>query len=223
MHSPFDHPGNHRNTSWLTLIAAGTGLVIAGAGLARVLAERRRNDIDTDAPHWTLKRKSDRALFGKSVLINRPRQDVFDAWTVERFPEFMENVVAVETLGNDRSKWTIKAPLGREVTLVSRITKTDPGRAIYWQSDEGSDIDNSGMVRFEDAPGNRGTYVSLVLAYDPPAGAVGRASAKLLQREPEVQARRDLHRFKQLLETGEVTTNASPSARKSEDPTQPHI
>ncbi|MCL6250803.1 SRPBCC family protein [Altererythrobacter sp. KTW20L] len=223
MHSSFGRPGHNRGTSLLTLIAAGAGLVIAGAGLARVLAQRRRDDTETDAPHWTLKRRSDRAVFGKAVLVNRPRQDVFDAWKVERFPEFMENVVAVETLGNDRSKWIIKAPLGREVTLVSRITKTDPGRAIYWQSEDGSDIDNSGMIRFEDAPGNRGTYVSLVLAYNPPAGAVGRATAKLLQREPEVQARRDLHRFKQLLETGEVTTNASPSARKSEDPTKPHI
>ncbi len=45
----------------------------------------------------------------------------------------------------------------------------------------------------------------------------------MLQREPGIQARRDLRRFKQLMETGEVTTNASPSARKSENPAQAHI
>ena len=33
----------------------------------------------------------------------------------------------------------------------------------------------------------------------------------------------DLRRFKQLMETGEVTTNASPSARKSETPAESHI
>ena len=38
-----------------------------------------------------------------------------------------------------------------------------------------------------------------------------------------IQARRDLRRFKQLLETGEVTVNASPSARKSESPTEARI
>ncbi len=65
--------------------------------------------------------------------------------------------------------------------------------------------------------------MSLILAYDPPAGKLGRLAAKILQREPEVQARRDLHRFKQLMETGEVTSNASPSARSSERPTEPHI
>ena len=47
--------------------------------------------------------------------------------------------------------------------------------------------------------------------------------AKVMQREPRIQARRDLRRFKQLMETGEVTSNASPSARSSERPTEPHI
>ena len=61
------------------------------------------------------------------------------------------------------------------------------------------------------------------MKYDPPAGLPGRAVAKILQREPNVQARRDLRRFKMLIETGEVSVNASPSARKSETPTQPTI
>jgi uncharacterized membrane protein len=61
------------------------------------------------------------------------------------------------------------------------------------------------------------------MAYDPPGGAIGRGIAKLMQREPSIQARRDLRRFKQLMETGEVTVNASPSARSSEDPTEARI
>jgi len=32
--------------------------------------------------------------------------------------------------------------------------------------------------------------------------------AKLFQREPRIQARRDLHRFKQLMETGEISVSA---------------
>jgi len=61
------------------------------------------------------------------------------------------------------------------------------------------------------------------MSYDSPGGAIGRGVAKLLQREPTLQARRDLRRFKQLMETGEVTTNASPSARKSESPTEARV
>lgn len=210
-----------------TLAAAGAGLAAAGIALAFWRRSRKGSaqgdSVATDAPHWTLDRPSKRALFGKSVLINRPRKELYAAWKVERFPEFMENVVAVEPLGDGISRWTVKAPAGRDVTLVNRITETRPGEAISWQSEASSDIVNSGEVRFTDAPAGRGTYVSLILAYDPPAGKLGRLAAKLLQREPEIQARRDLHRFKQLMETGEVTSNASPSARESESPTQPHI
>lgn len=210
-----------------TLAAVGAGLAAAGIGLA--LWRRSRNNepsddaIATDAPHWTLDKPSKRALFGKSVLINRPREELFAAWKVERFPDFMENVVAVEALGGGTARWTIKAPLGREVHLINSITESIEGASISWQSEPESDIANSGEVRFADAPAGRGTYVTLILAYDPPAGKVGRFGAKLLQREPEVQARRDLHRFKQLMETGEVTSNASPSGRSSESATQPHI
>lgn len=209
----------------LYLAAAGLGLTAAGIGVALWRRGRRTSsdEMATDAPHWTLGKPGARPLFGKSLLINRPRDELFGAWQVERFPEFMENVVAVELLGDHVSRWTVKAPAGREVTLVNRITRSVPGESISWQSEADSDIANSGEVRFVDAPAGRGTYVSLILAYDPPAGKLGRLGAKLLQREPEVQARRDLHRFKQLMETGEVTSNASSSARSSEAPTEPHI
>jgi uncharacterized membrane protein len=211
----------------LALAAVGAGLAFAGIGYAfwrRMRnAETDRDDIATDAPHWTLDKPSARALFGKSVLVNRPRTDLFAAWKVERFPEFMENVVAVEPLGGGTARWTIKGPMGREVHLVNSITESIENETISWQSEPESETANSGEVRFADAPAGRGTYVTLILAYDPPAGKLGRLGAKLLQREPEVQARRDLHRFKQLMETGEVTSNASPSARKSESPVKPHI
>ncbi len=211
----------------LNLAAMGAGLAAAGLGLA-VWWRRRRSEqadekIATDAPHWTLDKPSARAMFGKSVLINKPRDELFAAWQVERFPDFMENVIAVEALGGGTARWTIKAPLGREVRLVNSITESIEGESISWQSEPESEIANSGKVRFADAPAGRGTYVTLILAYDPPAGTIGRLGAKLLQREPEVQARRDLHRFKQLTETGEVTSNASPSARASESPVEPHI
>jgi uncharacterized membrane protein len=65
--------------------------------------------------------------------------------------------------------------------------------------------------------------VRATISYDPPAGVLGRAVAKLLQREPAVQARRDLRRFKQLMETGEITSSASPSARRSENPGRQHL
>lgn len=208
--------------------AIAVGAVAAIAGAASLFFRRARNDDGpelSDAPNWTKKSadQGERPIIGKTLLIGRPRQELFDVWMkFERFPEFMDNVTSVRREG-DVSVWEIEGPAGKTVTLRNRISHVVPGEEISWQSEDGSDIANSGKVRFADAPGGRGTYVSLVLSYEAPGGAVGRGLAKLFQREPEVQARRDLRRFKQLMETGEVTKNASPSARASESPTEARI
>ena len=55
-----------------------------------------------------------------------------------------------------------------------------------------------------------------VIAYDPPGGTVGRMIAKLFQREPRIQTRRDLHRFKQLMEAGEIATSARNQRQREE-------
>ena len=70
---------------------------------------------------------------------------------------------------------------------------------------DGSPITHEGSVTFDDAPGGRGTQVTVDFRYAPPAGVVGVAAAKVTGEEPEQQVAGDLRRFKQLLEVGEVT------------------
>ena len=207
-------------------LAVGAAAIAAGAATLFFRRDQERDGIDSDAPHWTLDKKAhgDRPVIGKTLLINRPRQELFAVWTdFKRFPEFMENVNQVTVEDGGRSIWEIAGPGGTTVTLVNRVTRTIAGEELSWQSEEDSEIANSGKVTFRDAPAGRGTYVSLVLSSDPPGGTVARGIAKLLQREPAIQARRDLRRFKQLMETGEVTVNASPSGRPSESPTEARI
>ena len=159
---------------------------------------------------------SDRALLAESVTINRPAQELYDFWRdPTNLVQVMENIVSIEPLGPDRSRWTVKAPAGNEVSWESVVTKDVPGSEIYWQSAEGADISNSGRIEFRDA-GARGTVVRAVIAYDPPGGAVGQFIAKLFQREPRIQTRRDLHRFKQLMETGEIATSARNRRQRDE-------
>ena len=159
---------------------------------------------------------SDRALLAESVTINRPAQELYDFWRdPTNLVQVMENIVSIEPLGPDRSRWTVKAPAGNEVSWESVVTKDVPGSEIYWQSAEGADISNSGHIEFRDA-GARGTVVRAVIAYDPPGGAVGQFIAKLFQREPRIQTRRDLHRFKQLMETGEIATSARNRRQRDE-------
>ena len=53
--------------------------------------------------------------------------------------------------------------------------------------------------------------VTATIAYDPPAGAIGKLVAKLFQKEPAIQARRDLRRLRMFLETGEIATASPPN------------
>ena len=132
---------------------------------------------------------------------------------------------AVNSITKDYEPYlgTIEAPAGQTVELLTETTHDVPGERIAWRSVEGSQITTAGEVLFSDGAPGRGTIVQLVMTYDPPAGPAGKVVAKLFQREPAIQARRDLRRFKQLVETGEVTTNASPSARSSESPAEARI
>ena len=63
---------------------------------------------------------------------------------------------------------------------------------------------NAGTVRFVPAPDGVSTEVHVVLDYDIPGGAVGKAVAKYFGEEPHQQLDDDLRRLKQVLETGEV-------------------
>jgi len=154
----------------------------------------------------------------RAVMINRPRRELYDFWRDFRnLPAFMENVKSVELMESGRSSWLVAGPAGAEIELVSEITEDRPGEYIAWRSLEESDIDHEGWIDFRDNPFGRGTEVRVFISYDPPAGTIGKVVAKVLQREPRVQARRELRRFKQLMETGEIPTSKPPEAAPRAD------
>ena len=144
---------------------------------------------------------------GRAITIDRPAAELWAYFRdFSNLPRFMENVVSIETLDAKRSHWVVKAPAGQTVEWDAVVTDEAEGRFIAWKA-ENADVPNSGRVEFQEA-GARGTVVKATIVYDPPAGAVGKLIAKMFQREPNMQARQDLKRFKQLMETGEVTTRA---------------
>jgi uncharacterized membrane protein len=106
----------------------------------------------------------------------------------------------------------VEAPAGKTVEWDAEIVEEEPGALIAWRSLDGASVRNSGRVEFRDSPDGRGTVVTATMVYDPPGGTVGKLIAKLFQKEPKVQARQDLRRFKQLMETGEISTANPPDA-----------
>ena len=183
-----------------------------------------------DAPPTTSKLNEDRAsglsaltrlngdnLIGRSVTINRPRVELFAYWRdFSNLPSFMDNVERIDILSSTASHWVVKAPAGRTVEWDATITEEKTGELIAWTSAANADVPNSGRIEFRDA-GARGTIVTATIAYDPPSGLMGKVIAKLFQREPGIQARRDLRCFKQLMETGEVATAAWTQKQRDEE------
>ncbi len=151
---------------------------------------------------------SSAAVFSRSVAINRPRQEVYDYFRkFSNLPTFMENITEITETDATHSHWVVRGPGGVKVSWDA-VASDRPGELIEWQTEPGATIANSGRVEFRDAPGGRGTEVHATIAYRPPLGTAGKLAAKLTQREPGIQVRRDLKRLKMLLETGEIATNA---------------
>lgn len=143
-----------------------------------------------------------------SCIVNATPEEVYDFWrNFENLPRFMKHLESVEDLGDGRSHWKAKGPAGTTVEWDATIIADVPGEVITWRSLEGSDVDNAGAVRFEKAPGDRGTIIKVNLQYNPPAGVIGATVAKLFGEEPQQQLDDDLRRFKQVLEVGEIVVS----------------
>ncbi len=146
-------------------------------------------------------------VVAKSVTVWRPVEEVYGFWRdFSNLPRFMRHLVDVRVSDGDgrRSHWRAKAPLGMTVDWDAEMTEDVPNERISWRSVEGADVRNAGTVRFEPTPDGRGTIVRVELEYDPPAGPLGVAIAKLTGEEPATQTAEDLRRFKQVLELGEI-------------------
>jgi uncharacterized membrane protein len=158
-----------------------------------------------------------KSIVGRSVTINKPVGELFAYFRdFANLPAFMENVERIDVLDDKRSHWVVKGPAKLTYEWDALVTDEAQDRYIAWASQPGADVDNSGRVDFRDA-GARGTVVTATIMYDPPGGVVGKLIAKMFQREPAIQARRDLRRFKQLMETGEIATAAMTRKQREEE------
>jgi uncharacterized membrane protein len=144
-----------------------------------------------------------------SVIVLRPRAELYAFWRdFTNLPQFMEHLVAVRVDSPARSHWTVKVPGGKTVEWEAEIVNDVPDEIVAWKSVGDPDVANAGAVNFSDAPGDRGTVVKVTLDYEPPGGKFGAVLARLFGEDPDRQVREDLRRFKQLMETGEITTSA---------------
>ena len=158
----------------------------------------------------------------RAVTVNRPKEELYQMWRdFENLPRFMKylETVQVDDRETGKSHWVAKGPLDRQIEWDAEVIEERENELLVWKSLPGSMVESMGRVEFVDAQGGRGTIVHVSMEYNPPAGSLGAAFAKLLGREPGTQIKEDLRRFKQIAETGEIpTVQGQPSGRS--DPNQ---
>lgn len=142
-----------------------------------------------------------------SILLNCTPDEAYQFWSnFENLPLFMRHLESVTRLGESRSRWIAIGPLGKRVVWDAEIAFDRKDDVIAWRSLPDSEIYVDGIVKFRNAPANRGTIITVVVVYQPPAGAIGGALAKILGKDPSFMMRQDLRRLKALIETGEIPT-----------------
>ena len=149
-----------------------------------------------------------------SYTIAKSPQEVYDfASNPQNWGKFM-HALQVKPRGSDRYAFSIGEPAGIDFESNVEITDQQPGEHIAWASAEQM-LEHRGVIRFKQAPGGRGTEVSVALEYKAPAGPIARALASLVGWGPEQVVRESLRHLKQLLEAGEIpTTNGQPSGAR---------
>lgn len=154
----------------------------------------------------------------RAVTVNRPKEELYRTWRdFENLPRFMQHLESVQVDPDDRgrSHWVARGPLDRRVQWDAEVIEEHENEMLIWKSLPGSTVESMGRVEFTDAPGGRGTIVRVSMEYNPPAGSLGAAFAKLFGKEPGTQIKEDLRHFKQIMETGEIpTVDGQPSGRR---------
>ncbi len=144
--------------------------------------------------------------FEENVVIDKPARELYDYWReFSNLPQFMSVLHSVEILEGGVTRWRVDGPLGMNIKWDAEVINDHPGELIAWKTLAGAQVQSAGSVRFNPIS-NSQTEVRMTAEYLPPGGEVGMVLAALLLDDPEQRVRDDLIRFKQLMETGSVTS-----------------
>jgi uncharacterized membrane protein len=143
----------------------------------------------------------------KSITVQRPAGDLYRWWRqLDQLPQVMRHVASVKEIDERHSHWTARGPFGATIEWDAQIINEREPEMIAWRSLPGSQVDTAGSIHFKTLPADRGTEVTVSVKYDPPGGKLTAAVAEFLGAGLDERIQQDLRRWKQLIETGEIST-----------------
>jgi uncharacterized membrane protein len=136
-----------------------------------------------------------------TAVVQAGTQQLYAMWRkVEEAPLWQEEITRVVATGPNTSHWIMESD-GKIIEWDSEVIADEPGERITWKS-TGGDSENAGEVIFEEAPGGRGTMVTVLQEFR--MGKLVSAWETLVGRNPKQAVIENLRHFKALAETGEI-------------------
>jgi uncharacterized membrane protein len=159
----------------------------------------------------------DESTIEASVTIQRPVEQVFGFYRDFRnLPSFLGDVMAIEQIGSATSRWTIQGPLGIRAHWTIRVTEERPNELIRYETIGSPGLTTCWDIHF--APGSEAGETNVREVMQAPLGRLGRAALALIGKFPAEEVSSNLHRLKQIMETGRVTDTSYAVAGKFTQP-----
>jgi uncharacterized membrane protein len=142
----------------------------------------------------------------ETCLVLKPAAELYGfVRRLENLTQVIKYPFEVLPLDEGECLWWFSTVInGHRIEWNTVIINEEPHELIAWQTLEGAPVPNAGTVRFEPAPDDRATEVTVQLEFDPPGGSVGKLLARLSGSAPSRQVQDALQRFKALMETGAI-------------------
>ena len=142
-----------------------------------------------------------------SVTIQRAVSEVFRFYRdFKNLPSFLGDVMAIEQIGPATSRWTIQGPLGIRAKWTIRVTEERMNELIRYETVTSPRLRTYWEIHFAAGSGGGDTEVREVMKA--PLGRLGRAALALIGKFPAEEVSSNLHRLKQIIETGRVTNTS---------------
>lgn len=139
-----------------------------------------------------------------SVTIERPVAEVFNFYRdFNNLPRFLGDVMSIEPIDLVTSRWTIQVPLGVRVHWTTKVTEVRSNELISYETVANPSRKTCWEIHF--APGSDINETNVREVMNAPLGPFGRAAMALLGKNPAKEVTANLHRLKQVMETGHVT------------------
>jgi len=139
-----------------------------------------------------------------SITVRRAVEDVFEFYRDFRdLPSFLGDVMVIEQLGPATSRWTIQGPLGIRAKWTIQVTEERTNELIRYETVTSPALRTYWEIHF--APGSATGETEVREVMKAPLGKLGRAALALIGKFPAEEVASNLHRLKEVMETGRVT------------------